>query len=194
MNLFGVSIHSQCFCVNGCQIKWPRWSEIWTQYSDWGPHPHPAKWPKWPWRSRGIWKCSFLITIPVSGKETNTWPAWNLVLLGNTNDLQQRWESNTTTISCMVGANCGRHGSRWQSSPNRSCSDCSRLGHPVLWVAVIRGKTDLGQGVRCCIHTVRHHLLGWQTSPTQCQSSEPGWWLAVNCQSHHWRTYWTKKA
>ena len=75
INLSGVSIHGHCFHVNGHQIEQPRWSEAWNQYSDWGPHPHTTKWLKWPWRSRGVWKCPIMFTIPVSGKETNTdWP------------------------------------------------------------------------------------------------------------------------
>ena len=79
----------------------------------------------------------------------------------------------------MVGTNCGRHGLRWQSWPNRSRSDQPRSGHPVLQVAVIRRRTEFGQGMGCCIHAVRHHQLGWQTSPTQCQTSElgDGWQL-----------------
>ena len=30
---------------------------------------------------------------------------------------------STTSITCMAGTNCGRHGVRWQSWPNRSCGD-----------------------------------------------------------------------
>ena len=108
-----------------------------------------------------------------SGKETSTWPASDLALFGNTGDLHQRWESNTTTTSCMTGTNHGRHGLRWQSWPNRSYSDWPRVGHPVLWVAIARRRTELGQGLRHCVHIVRCHQLGWQTSPTQCQASKP---------------------
>ena len=51
-------------------------------------------------------------------------PDCNETLLpGNTDDLHQRWESSTTSISFMAGASCGRHGARWQSWPNRSRSD-----------------------------------------------------------------------
>ena len=56
MNLFGVSIQGDCCHVNGHQIEQPRWSEVWNQYPDWGPHPYPIKQLKWPWRSRGIWE------------------------------------------------------------------------------------------------------------------------------------------
>ena len=128
-----------------------------------------------------------MFTIPVSNKETNTWLAWDLVLFGNTGGLHQRWRSDTTTPSCMAGANCGRHGSRWQIWPDRSCSDQPRQGHSVLWVVIIRRRTELGQGTRCCVHAVRNQLLGLQTSPTQHQTGKPGWWLAVDCPSHRWR-------
>ena len=193
MNLFSVSIHSHCFGVNGYQIEWPRWSEVWNQYPDWGPHPHPNKWPKWPWRSRGIWKHPIMSTIPVSGKKTDTWLSWDSVLFGNTGDLHQRWEIDTTTILCMAGANCGRHCLRWQSWPNRSHSDWPRSACPVLWVALIR-RTELQRGMRCHIHIVRHHQLGWQTRPAQCQTSKPWWWPVVNLPSYHWRTHQTKRA
>ena len=82
-------------------------------------------------------------------------------------------ESSTTSISCMAGANCGRHGVRWQSWPNRSHSDRPRLGHPVVWVTVIR-RTEFGQGMRHHVYAVRHHQLGWQMSPTEHQASKPG--------------------
>ena len=155
MNLSGVSIHSHCFCVSGHQIEQPRWSEVWSYPPDWGPHYYPTKWPKQLWRSRGILECPILITIPVSGEET--WLTWDPVLLRNTGDLHQGWENTTTTISCMAGANCGRHSVRWQSLPNRSCSDWPMSGHPVLWVTVNRRGTELGWGMRCCIYAVRCH-------------------------------------
>ena len=151
-----------------------------------------TKQPKCPYRSRGVWKCPIPFTIPVSSKETNTCLAWDSVLSGNTGDLYWRQESNTTTIWSMASANCRRHGLKWQSWPNRSHSDQPRLGHTVSWVALIRRRTEIGQGMRHHIYAVRHHQLGWQTSPTQCQASKPGWWLAVYCPSHHWRAHWNK--
>ena len=80
-----------------------------------------------------------------------------------------------------------RHGLRWQSWPNRSHSDQPRSGHPVLQVAIIRRRAELGWGVRHHIHIFRSHQLGWQTSPTQCQTGKPRWWLVVDCPSHHQR-------
>ena len=74
----------------------------------------------------------------------------------------------------MAGTNCGIHGARWQSWPNGSCSDRPRLGHPVLWVTVIRRRTEPGQGTRCCFYVVTHHHLGWQTSPTQSKPASLG--------------------
>ena len=185
MNLSGVSIHGHSFCVRGCQIEWPRWSEAWNQYSDWGPHPHTTKQLKWPWRCRGIWKHSITFTILVSNKKTSTWLAWDSVLFRNTGDLHKRWRSDTITPSHMAGTNSGRHGLRWQIWLDRSCSDLPRQGNPVLWAVIIRRSTEVGQGVRHHNHIVRSHELGWQTSQTQCQTSKPGWWLAVDCPSHH---------
>ena len=166
MNLSRVSIHNHCFYVNGHQIEWPTCSEARNQYPDWGPHLHATKWLKWPWRSRGIWKCPSHSPSQSLARKPNTWSAWDLVLLGKSSDLHQRWESDITTTSHMVGANSGRHGLRWQIQPGRSCSDRPWQGHPVLWVAIIRRKIELGWGMRFCIHTVRSHWLGWQAGPT----------------------------
>ena len=154
------------------------------------PSPH-KKWPDKPWRSRGIWKHPIPITILVSSKET--WLPWDSVLPGNTGYLHQRWKSSTTSITCMAGSNCGRHGMRWQSWPNRSCSDRPRLGHLVLWMTVVRRRTEFGQGARCHVYTVRCHQLGQQTSPTHCLAGKPGWWSVADCPMHHWRTHWTKR-
>ena len=82
MNSSGVSIHGHCFYVNGCQIKWPRWTETWNQYPERGSHPHPTKWPEWSWRSRGIWEHPISITIPVSSERTQL--HWDSVLCRNT--------------------------------------------------------------------------------------------------------------
>ena len=41
MNLSGFSPYSQYFHVNSCQIKWPRWSNIWSYHLDGGPHITP---------------------------------------------------------------------------------------------------------------------------------------------------------
>ena len=60
-----------------------------------------------------------------------------------------------------AGTSCGRHGLRWQIWSNRSSSDQPWPGHPVLWVAIIRRRTELGQGMRHHVHSVRSHLLGW---------------------------------
>ena len=111
------------------------------------------------------------------------------VLFGNTSDLHWRWGSNTTTSSCMAGAHHGRHGLRWQIQPDRSHSDWPRQDHSVLWVAIVRRRIELGKGMRCHVHAVRSHWLGWQTSPTQHQTGKPGWWLAVDHPSHHQRTH-----
>ena len=81
--------------------------------------------------------------------------------------------SDATTSSHMAGTYHGRHGLRWQIWPDRSCSNQPRQGHSVLWVAIIR-RTELGQYMRCCVHTVRSHQVGWQTSPTQHQTGKPG--------------------
>ena len=97
-----------------------------------------------------------------------------LRLSKNTGDLHWRWESSTIPIICMASTNCGRHGARWQSWPNRSCNDRSRLGCPDLWVMVIRRRTEFGWGTRCHIYAVSHHQLGWQSSPAQCQAGKPG--------------------
>ena len=80
--------------------------------------------------------------------------------------------------TCLGGATCGRHGLRWWIQPNRSSSDWHRLGHFVLWVVIIR-RTQFGWGKGHLIHLVRSHLLGQQTSPSEHQSSKPGWgqWL-----------------
>ena len=43
--------------------------------------------------------------------------------------------------SHLAGVSCGRHGPRWQIQPNRGSCDRPRLGHPVLWVAIIRRRT-----------------------------------------------------
>ena len=75
---------------------------------------------------------------PVSGKETNTYLAWDSVLFGNTGDLYQRCGSNTTTPSYLAGASCGRHGTTWQIQPDRGSSDRPKLGCSVLWAAIIR--------------------------------------------------------
>ena len=104
MNLSGVSIHGHCFWVNGCQFKWLRWSKDWSQYPDWGPHPHTTKQPEWPCRYRGIWQHPLPFTVPVSGEETNTWLPWDLVLFGNMGDPYWRWGNDTTTPqhACQV--------------------------------------------------------------------------------------------
>ena len=175
------------FQFNDHKIKWPRWSETWNQYPERGPHPDATKQLEWPWTYIGIGECPILITIPVSSKET--WPPWDSVLPGNTGDFHQRWESSTTSISHMTGANCGSYGARWQSWPNRSHSDQPRSGHPAICVAVIRRRTEFGWGMRHHVYTVRCHQLGWQMSPTQCQASKPGWWLVDDEPSHHWRTH-----
>ena len=154
----------------------------------------PPSRQNWPWRSRGIWKHPITFTIPISGKETNTWLARDLLLFGNTGDLHWIWENNTATTSCMAGANSGRHGSRWQIQPDRSSSYQPRKSCSLLWVAIIRKANELGWGMRCCVHVVRSHWLGWQTSPTQCQTGKPGWLSVVDCPSHHWRTHLTKSA
>ena len=150
MNPSGVSIHGHCFCVNSCQIKWPRWTETWNQCWERGSHPHPTKWPEWPWRSTGIWEHPISITIPVSGEET--WSPWALVLFRDMGDSYWGWQSNTTTISHMAGTNHGRYGSRRQSWPDRSCSDWPRKGYPILWTE---------QGKRCHIYIVSNNFTGW---------------------------------
>ena len=171
--------------VNGHQIKQPRQTETWNQYLERGPHPHSTKQPEQPWRSRGIWECPIPITIPVSSKET--WLPWDLVLPGNAGDLHWRWESSTSSITPMGSVNCGRHGEKCQSWPNRSHSDRSRLGHLILCAMVIRRRTEFGQGMRCHVYAVRWNQLG-------CQATKPGWWSVADCPSHHWRTHWTKRA
>ena len=166
--------------------------KCWIYPPDWGPHPHLTKQLKQPWRSRGIWDCPIPITIPVSGEES--WPPWDPLLVGNTGDLHRRWDSNSTTISCMAGTNCERNGVRWQRWPNRSCSDRPRLSHPVLCVAFITRRTELGQGMICHIYAVRCYQIGCQTSPTHCQDSKPGWWPLTDHPGPHWRTHQTKGA
>ena len=61
-----------------------------------------------------------------------------------------------------------------EDMPDRSHSDLPRQGHSVLWVVIIRRRTELGQGVRHQVHAVRSHWLDWQTSPMQHQTSKPG--------------------
>ena len=46
--------------------------------------------------------------------------------------------------TCLAGTNHGRHGLRWQIWPNRSHSNRPRQGHPVLWAAIIRRRTEPG--------------------------------------------------
>ena len=162
--------------------------------SNWEPHPHSTKQLKWPRRPRGIWKHPIIFSIPVSSKETNTWLAWDLVLFRNTGNPHWGWQSHTPTTSCMAGANCGKQGLRRQSWPNRSCTDQPRVGYLVLQLAIVRRRTELGQGEGHCIHVVRSHCLGWQTNSTQCQTCKPGWWLAVDHPSNHWGTHQTKGA
>ena len=87
----------------------------------------------------------------VSSKETNTGLAWDSVLFGNTGDLHWKWQNNTTTTSCMAGANSGRHGLRWQILSDRSCNDWPRQGYPVPWAMIIRRRTELGWGVTPCL-------------------------------------------
>ena len=67
----------------------------------------------------------------------------------------------TTTSTHLASASCGRHGLRWQIWPDRSCSDWSRQGLPILWVAIFRRRTEPEQDMRCCIHPVRSYWLGW---------------------------------
>ena len=74
--------------------------------------------------------------------------------------------SNTITSSCLAGASCGRYGMRWQIWPDRGSSDRSRPGCSVLWMVIIKRRTELGQGMRHHVHAVRSYKLGWQTSPT----------------------------
>ena len=147
------------FCVNGCQIKWLRQTETWNQCPERGSHPHPTKWPEWPWRSRGIWECPISITIPDSGKETQL--PWDSVLFRDTGDFHWGQQSDTTTISCMAGTNHGRYGLRRQSWPNRSCSDWPRKGYPILWTAIISRRTEPRGGKRCHIYVVRSNCMGW---------------------------------
>ena len=154
-------------------------------------HQQVAELPGRPW---GIWECPITFTIPVSSKETNIWPAWDLVLSRDTGNFHWQWQRDTTTTSCMAGTNCGKHGLRGQSWPDRSCSDWPRTGYLVLWPVIVRRRTELRQDERCHIHIVGRPCLGWQTSPTQHQTSKPGWWLAVDHPSHHRRTHWTKGA
>ena len=158
MNSSGVSIHGHCFYVNGHQIKQPRWTETWNQYPERGSHPHPTKWSEWPWRSRGIWKHPIPITFSVSSEETQL--PWDLVLPGNTGGLHWRWRSITTSNTHMTGTNYRRYGVRWQGRPNQSHSDWPRPCCPVLWAMVIRRGTELGQGMRHHVYTVRHPQLG----------------------------------
>ena len=99
--------------------------------------------------------------------------------LGNTNDIYWRQGNHTTTPTCLTSASHGGHGLWWQIWPNRSSSDWPWLCHPVLSTVIIRRRTELGWGARCCIHTVGCYQLGQQTSPAQCQIGKSGWWLAV---------------
>ena len=92
----------------------------------------------------------------------------------------------TTTPTYLAGVSCGRHDLRWQIWPNRSSSDGPRLSCPVLWMAIIRRRTELGWGMRCHVYAVGSHWLDWQTSPSQCKPSEPGQRLAVDCPSLQW--------
>ena len=108
---------------------------------------------------------------------------WSLPKMGN----------DTTTLTCLAGTSCGRHGPRWQIWPNRSSSDWPRPGHFVLWVAIVRRRTEFGQGKGCLIHLVRSHLLGWQTNPSKCQSGKSGCRLAVDHPSHHQKLHPTKR-
>ena len=100
------------------------------------------------------------------------------------------WHHHPT---CLASASCGRHGLRWQIQPNASSSDQPKSDLPVLWAVISRRRTEPGWDVGHCIHAVRGHWLGWQTSLTQSQSSKPGWRLVVDCPSHHWKTHWTKR-
>ena len=70
-------------------------------------------------------------------------------------------ENYITTPTCLAGTSCGRQGLRWQIWHNRSSSDQAWLDHPVLWAVIIRRRTELGQGMRHHIHSVRNYLLGW---------------------------------
>ena len=47
--------------------------------------------------------------------------------------------------TCLSGTSCKRHTSRWQIWSNRSSSDRPRLGHLVLWKAICRRMTEMGE-------------------------------------------------
>ena len=126
-------------------------------------------------------------------KLTPDWPETNYCLEIQVTSTEDGG-SDTTTPSHVAGTHCGRHCMRWQIQPDRSHSDQARQGHSVLRVAIIRRRTELGQGTRCHIHTVQSHQLGWQTNPTQHQTGKPGWWSSVDYPSHHQRTHQTKRA
>ena len=61
----------------------------------------------------------------------------------------------------LAGASCERHALRWQIWPNRSSNDGPRPGHPVLWKVIFRRRTELELGMRCHVHAIRGHQLGW---------------------------------
>ena len=136
------------------------------------------------------WLCH---STPVSWKEANKRPPCDSVLFRNTSNLYQRWRNYTTSPTHLVGVSCGRHALRWQIWPNRSSSDGPLSSHPVLWKVIFGRRTELGQGMRCHVHAIGSHQLGWQASPTQCQCSKLGGRLAVDSPGHHWMMHWTQR-
>ena len=131
-----------------------------------------------------------LVAPPPIHHSSPQWGNQHLITLGlsivwNTSNPYWIQGNYTTSPTHLAGTSCGGHGPRWQIQPNRSSSDGPRQSCPVLWVVIFRRRTELGWGVRCHIHAVRSHWLGWQTSPSQCQPSEPRWRPVVDCPSHH---------
>ena len=122
---------------------WPPDQATWTirsleLSSTWRATPSYHQMAKMAQRGRGVWQHPIPITIPVHGEETNTWPPWDSVYFGDSSDCNQRWGNSPT---CLAGTSGGRHAPRWQVWPNRSSSDGTRLGHPVLWKAISRRGT-----------------------------------------------------
>ena len=189
MNLFGVSIHGHWFHVNGYQIERPRWSEAWNWSPGWG-HTlaSPRSWncPENPeaFRSTPSWS--------PSQSDEETWLPWDLILLGNTGDLCWRWQQHHCSLA-YGRHQCGRHGVRWQSRPNRRCSERPRSDLPVYCWKLLEG-LSLGE-VRDVMLTLSG-AISWvgKEAQTLCQASKPGWWPLADHPSHHWRTCWTKRA